>query len=134
MTVLRTDIEMALDDLVSNKEGMRFQGFAVVLGKMRWPELIAHERKKDFGLDAYAAASLTPEKVGKGLASSITPTLRKISDDAKGQGALHRSAKPAFSSRPRLCSTKREKNGERRFRRSTAWSFTSSRARKSSPR
>lgn len=62
---------------------MRFQGLAVVLGKKRWPELIARQRKKDFGLDAYAPASLTPEKVGKGLAASITPTLKKISDDTK---------------------------------------------------
>ena len=62
---------------------MRFQGLAVVLGKKRWPELIAHERKKDFGLDAYAPPSQTPEGVGKGLAASITPTLRKISSDAQ---------------------------------------------------
>ena len=62
---------------------MRFQGLAVVLGKRRWPQLIAHQRKKDLGLDAYAPASETPEKIGKGLAASITPTLRKISADAK---------------------------------------------------
>jgi hypothetical protein len=42
------------------------QGLAVVLGKQRWPELIACERKKDFGLDAYASASLTPERIGNG--------------------------------------------------------------------
>lgn len=83
MTILRIDIERALDELISQEEGMLFQGLAVVLGKMRWPELIARERKKDFGLDAYASASLTSEKVGKGLAASITPTLKKISDDAK---------------------------------------------------
>ncbi|KWA18143.1 NACHT domain-containing protein [Burkholderia territorii] len=82
MTVLRTDIERALDELASQEEGMRFQGLAVVLGKKRWPELIARQRKKDFGLDAYAPAGLTPEKIGKGLAASITPTLKKISDDA----------------------------------------------------
>ena len=62
---------------------MRFQGLAVILGKKRWPELIAHQRKKDLGLDAYAAPGLTPERVGKGLAASITPTLRKLSDDVK---------------------------------------------------
>lgn len=82
MPVLRTDIERALYELTSQEEGMRFQGLAVVLGKKRWPELIAHQRKKDFGLDAYAPASLTPEKFGKGLAASITPTLKKVSDDA----------------------------------------------------
>jgi len=83
MAVLRTDIERALDELASQEEGMRFQGLAVVLGKMRWPELIAHQRKKDRGLDAYAHASQTPEKIGKGLAASITPTLKKVSDDAE---------------------------------------------------
>ena len=82
MSILRTDIERALDELTSQEEGMRFQGLAVVLGKKRWPELIARQRKKDFGLDAYAPASLTPEKIGKGLAASITPTLKKVSDDA----------------------------------------------------
>lgn len=83
MTILRIDIERALDELASQEEGMRFQGLAVVLGKKRWPELIARQRKKDFGLDAYAPASLTLEKIGKGLAASITPTLKKISEDAK---------------------------------------------------
>ena len=62
---------------------MRFQGLAVILGKKRWPELIAHQRKKDLGLDAYAPASLTSQKIGKGLAASITPKLSKISDDAR---------------------------------------------------
>lgn len=83
MAVLRTDIERALNELASQEEGMRFQGLAVVLGKKRWPELIARQRKKDLGLDAYAPASLTPEKIGKGLAASITPTLKKVSDDAE---------------------------------------------------
>ena len=83
MAILRTDIEKALTEIVSQEEGMRFQGLAVVLGKKRWPELIARQRKKDFGLDAYAPASLTREKYGKGLAASITSTLRKVSNDAK---------------------------------------------------
>ena len=61
MSPQRSDIEQALDELISQEGGMRFQGLAVVLGKQRWPELIAHQRKKDFGLDAYASASETPE-------------------------------------------------------------------------
>ena len=72
MGILRTDVERALDELTSQEEGMRFQGLAVVLGKKRWPELIARQRKKDFGLDAYAPASLAPDRLGKGLAASIT--------------------------------------------------------------
>ncbi|MDE2781314.1 MAG: hypothetical protein OXK77_00005 [Gemmatimonadota bacterium] len=79
----RIDIERALDELISQEEGMRFQGLAVVLGKQRWPELIAHQRKRDFGLDAYAPASETPEGVGKGLAASITASRSHVCGQAK---------------------------------------------------
>lgn len=51
MTVLRVDIERAMDDLISNEEGMRFQGLAVVLAEQHWPDLVASERKKDLGAD-----------------------------------------------------------------------------------
>ena len=83
MPILRSDIEKALDELISQEEWSRFQGLAVVLGKSRWPRLVAHPRKKDLGLDAYVPAWDTEEKIGKGLAASITPDLGKISDDAK---------------------------------------------------
>ena len=78
---LRTEIEKALDELVSNEEGMRFQGLAVVLAKLKWPELIARERKNDLGLDAYIPSSLAQDGIGKGLACSLTATLGKINSD-----------------------------------------------------
>ena len=46
--------------------GNAFPGLAVVLGKQRWPELIAKERKKDFGLDAYVPPSVILERVRRG--------------------------------------------------------------------
>jgi hypothetical protein len=80
---LRSEIEKGLDEIISNEGGMSFQGLAVMLARQRWPELVASERKNDLGLDAYASASLSPDKVGKGLASSITGELSKVIDDAK---------------------------------------------------
>jgi hypothetical protein len=82
MTVLRTDIEKALDELISNEEGMKFQGLAVILAKQRWPELVACERKKDLGIDAYASAPLAGDQTGRGLACSVTATLNKLKGDA----------------------------------------------------
>jgi hypothetical protein len=82
MTVLRSDIESALDDMISNEEGMRFQSLAVVLAKQRWPEFVACERKKDLGADAIARASLAPDRSGKVLACSLTATIEKIKSDA----------------------------------------------------
>ena len=52
--VERIDIERALDELISNEESMRFQGLAVALAQWRSRELIACERHKDLGLDAYS--------------------------------------------------------------------------------
>ena len=83
MAVLRTDIERALNELVSYEEGMHFQTLAVVLGKHHWPDLVVCEWKNDGGLDAYVSASLSPDKIGKGLASSITAKRGKILDDAR---------------------------------------------------
>lgn len=81
MTIYRTDIEKALDEMISNEEGMRFQGLAVVLAKLKWPEFIASERHNDLGLDAYAPASCANDTTEKGLASSITTTIDKIKKD-----------------------------------------------------
>lgn len=89
MAVHRSAIERALDDLISNEEGMRFQGLAVILAKQKWPELIACERKKDRGLDAYASADLSPDRIGKALACSLTTTLKKITDDAMEARVAH---------------------------------------------
>jgi hypothetical protein len=83
MTVHRTEIERALDEIISNEEGMRFQGLAVVLAKQKWPDLVACERKWDQGLDARTPASLAAHGVGKGLACSITATLEKVHGDAE---------------------------------------------------
>ena len=90
MPVSRVAIEHALDAIASDEGGMRFQGLAVVLAKLKWPELIACERKKDLGLDAHAPAILSPLHKGMGLSSSITPELEKIQGDAA-------RAKPHFS-------------------------------------
>jgi len=81
MIVLRTDIEEALDEVISNEEGMRFQGLAVVLAKLKYPELIASERHNDFGIDAYVPAHLASDGVGKALSCSLTATLDKIKND-----------------------------------------------------
>lgn len=82
MPVLRSDIEKALDEIISNEEGMRFQGLAVVLAKKKWKELIACERKKDLGADALARATDAPDGKGKVLACSLTAELAKIREDA----------------------------------------------------
>ncbi len=81
--VERIDIERALEDLISNEDGMRFQGLAVALAQRRWPEIIACERHNDLGLDAYVSATNSTNGVGKGLACSITATFDKLKSDAK---------------------------------------------------
>jgi hypothetical protein len=80
--VERIDIERGLDKLSSDAAGFTFQSLAVVLAKLRWPELIACERQNDRGLDAYAPVSVSSDGQGKGLACSTTGTLDKVKYDA----------------------------------------------------
>src|ERR1700677_1613541 len=81
MAILRSDIEKALDELISYEEGMRFQGIASVLAKEKWPDLIASERKSDLGKDAYAPAALALDGKGSVLAASLTAEIGKIRSD-----------------------------------------------------
>jgi len=79
----RTQIELALDEMISDETGKKFQGIAVVHAKQKWPQLVACERNWDGGLDAYASAELDSEKRGIGLACSITATPAKVEADAR---------------------------------------------------
>lgn len=71
-----SEIEKALDDLIIDEAGMKFQVLAVVLAKQKWPRLIACERKKYLGLDAYASRELEPDGNGFGLVLA-NPGIRK---------------------------------------------------------
>jgi hypothetical protein len=77
----RSEIETALDEMIADEAGMKFQSLAVVLAKQKWPQLVACERKWDGGLDAHANEELEPI----GLACSLTATLGKIAGDAATQ-------------------------------------------------
>ncbi len=83
MAVLRTDIERALDDLISNEGGPKFQALAAILAKRRWLDLIPSERKSDLGADAIAKPVFAAEGEGKVLACSTTATMEKIRNDAE---------------------------------------------------
>ena len=79
----RTQIELALDEMISDETGKKFQGLAVVHAKQKWPQLVACERNWDGGLDAYASGKLDPQGKGIGLACSITATQAKVEGDAR---------------------------------------------------
>ena len=80
----RTEIERALDEMIFDEAGNKFQGLAVVGAQQKWPRLIACERKWDGGLDAHANGAFEPDKKGLGLACSTTATIKKIKRDAAG--------------------------------------------------
>jgi hypothetical protein len=79
----RSEIELALDEMISDETGMRFQGIAVIHAQQKWPQLMACERKKDGGLDAHADGASQPDGKGIGLACSIRASLKKLGDDAE---------------------------------------------------
>jgi hypothetical protein len=78
----RSEIERALDEMISDEGGMKFQSLAVINARQKWPQLIAFGRKWDGGLDAHVDGDLAPDGIEVGLASSVTATLKKIKSDA----------------------------------------------------
>jgi len=111
MAVLRTGIERALDDLMSNEGGMKFQGLAVILAKRRWPDLIASERKSDLGADAIAKPAFAAEGEGKVLACSTTATIAKVRMDANASRINLPASRNWFSQRLTRSPTNAPKNG-----------------------
>ncbi len=79
----RSEIKLALDEMISDETGMRFQGLTVIHAQQKWPQLVACERKKDGGLDAHADGASQRDGKGIGLACSIRASFKKLSDDAE---------------------------------------------------
>ena len=80
LLITRSELERALDELISNQRGVDFQRIAIPLARERCPALVASEISKDGGEDAYLIATLPDGKI-LSVASSLTATPRKIRDD-----------------------------------------------------
>jgi hypothetical protein len=78
----RTEIERALNEMISLQEWLKFQNLAVILAQQKWPQLVASEPNWDGGLDGNASGCLAADGQGIGLACSLTATLGKIESDA----------------------------------------------------
>jgi len=78
----RTEIDRALDEMISLQEWLKFQNLAVILAQQKWPQLVASEPNWDGGLDGNASGCLAADGQGIGLACSLTATLGKIENDA----------------------------------------------------
>lgn len=78
--ITRAQIEQARDDLIAYEGGTRFQSLGVILAKQKCNKLVAHVKKADLGLDAYA--SLTEFGDGRGRVPSA-PSLTKVKVHAR---------------------------------------------------
>jgi hypothetical protein len=67
--------------MISHEEGFRFQSLGIILATQKCGKLIAHERKADLGLDAYAPGIEFADHSGRGAACSLTATLSKVRGD-----------------------------------------------------
>jgi hypothetical protein len=81
VAITRAQIEQALDDLIAHEDGSRFQSLGVILATQKCNKLVAHEKKSDLGLDAYAPGPEFEDGRGRGAACSLTATLTKVKGD-----------------------------------------------------
>lgn len=118
MTVSRTDIEKALDEMIANEEWLPFQRLATRLALQRWPDLIASEPKKDLGADARASGSLAANGQAKVLACSLTTELGKVRGDAKKVQDHFPDVKVLIFATPRGVSNQTAENWSKELRES----------------
>jgi hypothetical protein len=107
MTLVRTELALALDDMDENQDGVRFQRMALQLVRRTWPEIVSSEPGKDLGVDARVPASLAADGVGRAFACSITPTYAKILADARKIRANYPSLKVMIFATPEGVSNQR---------------------------
>jgi HEAT repeat protein len=107
MTVGRTELALALDDMDENQDGVRFQRMALQLVRQAWPEVVCSEPGKDLGIDARIPTSLAADGVGRAFACSITPTYAKILADARKIRANYPSLKVMIFATPAGVSNQR---------------------------
>ena len=107
MTVGRTELALALDDMDENQDGVRFQRMALQLIRQAWPEIVCSEPGKDLGIDARVPTSLAADGVGRAFACSITPTYAKILADARKIRANYPSLKLMIFATPAGVSNQR---------------------------
>ena len=75
---------------------MRFQGLAVVLGKRRWPPLIARQRKKDLGLGRLCAALVHGSRALGEPRSTSWPSWRQQVHDLDMKSRVHPKYKTQY--------------------------------------
>ena len=110
MTVSRTQIEKALDEIIANEEWLPFQRLATCLARQKWPDLIASEPRKDLGADARASGSLAANGQGKVLACSLTSKPGKIKRDATEVRDHFQDVKVFIFATPRAVSNQTAEN------------------------
>jgi hypothetical protein len=107
MTVGRTELALALDDMDENQDGVRCQRMALQPVRQTWPEIVCSEPGKDLGIDARVPTSLAADGVGRAFGCSITPTYAKILADARKIRANYPSLKVMIFATPASVSNQR---------------------------
>ncbi len=116
MTVQRSDITKALDEIIGHEEGILFQRLATLLAKQKWPDLIASEPKKDLGADARASSALAANGQGKILACSLTAEFAKIRRDASDVQLRYPDIRVFIFATPRAVSNQKQEEWARDLR------------------
>src|SRR4051812_42105837 len=104
--ITRSDLERALDDLVSNQRSTDFQRIAVRLAKEKNPSLVASEISKDGGEDAFLLGKL-PDGTSLSVAASLTATIGKIRLDLNAVRKRKPDVKTLWFYTPRPVSTQK---------------------------
>ncbi|MBF0136408.1 MAG: hypothetical protein H7833_04965 [Magnetococcus sp. DMHC-1] len=83
METIRFKIKSALNVLIEEKNGIKFQRIAIHCLRSKWPSLIAAAEYSDAGEDALTVTSEGTDKTIRSLSCSLTAKKYKLINDAK---------------------------------------------------
>ena len=121
MNNIRSQIKLALEGLIEEKNGFVFQRLACACLRSRWPSLMATAEQADLAEDAMTVVGEGSEGVIRSLACSLTGTWDKVSSDAHRIASQRSDVQELIFATPKTVIRKTQANWEKRIKEKYGW-------------
>jgi tetratricopeptide (TPR) repeat protein len=121
VNTIRSQINLALEALIEEKNGVLFQRLAIQCLRLRWPSLASVTEEADLGEDAITILGETSDGVIRTFACSLTATWQKVSSDAHKVISQRSDVRELIFATPKTLTRNVQKKWERRIREEHGW-------------
>lgn len=121
MNTIRAQINLALEALIEEKNGIAFQRLACQCLRSKWPSLASVAEQADLGEDAITIIDEKSDGVVRSLACSLTATWQKVSSDARKIADQRCDVQELIFATPKTVTRKTQKDWEKKIKDEYGW-------------